>query len=197
MADDKGIHFAEYLLDFINECNDAMGEELKAPVNLEQIPAENVSIKLAQKDRILGYNDKYEIYSNQFIPLTYTGMGSDVLTKIRIQGALDKKLSGGSILHININENNVSDETFLNLIKATFKSGTIYFAFNKLLCICAECGKIFTSNKADMDALSEKCPSCGSDKLEHAIRIVGFIRKFSSFSEGRRKEVKQRVFYDI
>ena len=48
-----------------------------------------------------------------------------------------------------------------------------------------------------MDALSEKCPSCGSDKLEHAIRIVGFIRKFSSFSEGRRKEVKQRVFYDI
>lgn len=197
MAEDRGIYFAEFLLDFINECNDAMGDELKAPVNLEQIPAENVSVKLAYKDKILGYNDKYEIYSNQFIPLTYTGMGSDVLTKIRIQGALDKKLSGGSILHININENNVSDETFLNLIKATFKSGTIYFAFNKLLCICSNCGKIFTSNKADMDNLKESCPTCGSDKLEHAIRIVGFIRKFSSFSEGRRKEVKQRVFYDI
>ena len=197
MANEEGIHFAENLLDFINECNDSIGDELKAPVNLEQIPAENVSVKLATKDRILGYNNKYEIYSNQFIPLTYTGEGSDVLTKIRIQGALDKKLSGGSILHININENNVSNETFLELIKATFRTGTIYFAFNKLLCVCADCGKIFTSNKVDMDNIIEKCPVCGSNQLEHAIRIVGFIRKFSSFSEERRKEVKERVFYDI
>lgn len=197
MATEEGTIFAGELLDFINECNDAVGDELKAPVNLEQIPAENVSVKLAFKDKLLGYNDKYEIYSNQFIPLTYTGMGSDILTKIRIQGSLDKKLSGGSILHLNINENNVSDETFKELVKATFKTGTIYFAFNKLLCVCVDCGKVFTSNKVDMDNVTEKCPSCGSSQLEHAIRIVGFIRKFSSFSAGRRKEVKERVFYDL
>lgn len=194
---DEGLKFAEDLLDFINECNDAIGDELKAPVNLEQIPAENVSVKLADKDRLLGYNDKYDIYSNQFVPLIYTGIGSDIFTKIKIQGALDKKLSGGSILHININERNVSSETFINLVKATFKSGTIYFAFNKLICVCSDCGKIFTSNKVDMDNISEKCPVCGSKKIEHAIRIVGFIRKFSSFSEARRKEVRKRVFYDI
>ena len=82
-------------------------------------------------------------------------------------------------------------------IKATFKTGTIYFAFNKLLCVCADCGKVFTSNKVDMDNVTEKCPSCGSSQLEHAIRIVGFIRKFSSFSAGRRKEVKERIFYDL
>ena len=194
---DEGLKFAEDLLDFINECNDAIGDELKAPVNLEQIPAENVSVKLADKDRLLGYNDKYDIYSNQFVPLIYTGIGSDVFTKIKIQGALDKKLSGGSILHININERNVSSETFINLVKATFKSGTIYFAFNKLICVCQDCEKVFTSNKVDMDNISEKCPVCGSEKIEHAIRIVGFIRKFSSFSEARRKEVRKRVFYDI
>ena len=197
MASDEGIEFAGNLLDFINECNDIIGDELKAPVNLEQIPAENVSVKLAFKDRLLGYNDKYDIYSNQFIPLTYTGMGSDILSKIRIQGALDKRLSGGGILHLNINENNVSNDTFKELIKATFKAGTIYFAFNKLLCVCADCGKVFTSNKNDMDAKNELCPVCGSSQIEHAIRIVGFIRKFSSFSEGRRKEVRERIFYDI
>ena len=197
MATNEGVKFAGDILDYINECNDEIGDELKAPVNLEQIPAENVSIKLARKDRLLGYNDKYNIYSNQFIPLTYTGMGSDILTKIKIQGALDKKLSGGSILHLNINEKNVSEETFKELIKATFKTGTIYFAFNKLLCVCADCGKVFTSNKPDMDDKNEVCPNCGSSQLEHAIRIVGFIRKFSSFSEGRRKEVKERIFYDL
>lgn len=197
MASDEGIEFAGNLLDFINECNDTIGDELKAPVNLEQIPAENVSVKLAFKDRLLGYNDKYDIYSNQFIPLTYTGIGSDILSKIRIQGALDKRLSGGGILHLNINENNVSNDTFKELIKATFKAGTIYFAFNKLLCVCADCGKVFTSNKNDMDAKNELCPVCGSSQIEHAIRIVGFIRKFSSFSEGRRKEVRERIFYDI
>ena len=197
IATDSGLEFAGDLLDKLNAWNDQIGDELKAPVNLEQIPAENVSVKLSKKDRLLGYNDKYELYSNQFIPLTYTGVGSDLLTKIRIQGALDKKLSGGSILHININETNVPNETFKKIVESTFRSGTIYFAFNKLISICGNCGEVFTSNKVDFDNMYVECPKCESTNVEHALRIVGFIRKFSSYSKERREESSKRKFYNI
>lgn len=196
IVEDDGLKFTEDLLDQINIWNDEIGDKLKAPVNLEQIPAENVSVKLAKKDRMLGYNDKYEIYSNQFIPLTYTGIGSDLLTKVRLQGALDKRFSGGSILHININENGVTEDTLGEIVKNTFKSGTVYFAFNKLISICKDCGKVFTSNKVDFDNLDIHC-SCGSNNIENALRIVGFIRKFSSYSKERKEESRKRVFYNV
>lgn len=196
IVEDEGLKFTEDLLDQINIWNDEMGDNLKAPVNLEQIPAENVSVKFAKKDRMLGYNDKYEIYSNQFIPLTYTGVGSDLLTKVRLQGALDKRFSGGSILHININENGVTEDTLGEIVKNTFKSGTVYFAFNKLISICKDCGKVFTSNKVDFDNLDIHC-ACGSNNIENALRIVGFIRKFSSYSKERKEESRKRVFYNV
>lgn len=195
ITEEEGLKFAEDLLDFMNTCNDEMGDELKMPVNAEQIPAENVAVKLSKKCRMLGYNNKYDIYSNQFVPLTYSGKGSDLLTKVKIQGALDKRLSGGSILHVNINEINVSPKTLADITKAIFKTGTIYFAFNKLICECKDCGRVFTSNKLDMDTGSTVCPSCNSENIEFALRIVGFIRKFSSFSKERRKEVRERLFY--
>ena len=197
IVEDEGLKFAEDMLDKLNMWNDEIAGTLQVPVNMEQIPAENVAVKLAKKDKMLGYNTKYDIYSNQFVPLTYNGMGSDILTKIRIQGALDSRLSGGSILHININEDDVTDETFIEMIKSTFKSGTIYFAFNKLISICEDCGKVFTSKKVDFDNLDIKCPDCGSTKIENALRIVGFIRKFSSYSKERREESKNRKFYDL
>ena len=98
-------------------------------------------------------------------------------------------------MHVNINEINVSPKTLADITKAIFKTGTIYFAFNKLICECKDCGKVFTSNKLDMDTGSTICPSCNSENIEFALRIVGFIRKFSSFSKERRKEVRERLFY--
>ena len=64
---------------------------------------------------------------------------------------------------------------------------------------CAKCGesnlmiKVITTKKAQFYGVV--CPKCGSHNTECALRIVGFIRKFSSWSSERQAEGKQRKFY--
>lgn len=190
---EEGEALAEDILKFINTITDEMSDELKAPCNVEQIPAENVAVKLAKKDKLLGYNDKYDIYSNQYIPLK--DMDADMFTRIRLVAHLDKYMSGGSILHININEDVADTDTFVELAKVMYKMGVVYFAFNKLLAFCNDCDTTFTTNKETFDANEVTCPKCGSHNTECALRIVGFIRKFRSWSSERQAEGKQRKFY--
>ena len=190
---EQGEALAEEILKFIGEVPDECSEEQKAPCNVEQIPAENVAVKLAKKDRLLGFNDKYEIYSNQYVPLKDNS--ADMFTRIRLVAHLDKYMSGGSILHININESDVSTDTLIDLAKAMYKQGVVYFAFNRLLAECTDCDHVFTTNKETFDKNEVVCPKCGSHNTECALRIVGFIRKFSSWSSERQAEGKQRKFY--
>lgn len=190
---EQGEALAEEILKFIGEVTDECSEEQKAPCNVEQIPAENVAVKLAKKDRLLGFNDRYEIYSNQYVPLKDNS--ADMFTRIRLVAHLDKYMSGGSILHININESDVSTDTLIDLAKAMYKQGVVYFAFNRLLAECTDCDHVFTTNKETFDKNEVVCPKCGSHNTECALRIVGFIRKFSSWSSERQAEGKQRKFY--
>lgn len=189
----QGEALAEDILKFINEVTDQVSEELGVPCNVEQIPAENVAVKLAKKDRLLGFNDNYDIYSNQYIPLKDND--ADMFTRIRLVANLDKYMSGGSILHININEENVDTKTLVELAKTMYKQGVVYFAFNKLLAECCDCGHIFTTDKEAFDNKNVVCPKCESHNTECALRIVGFIRKFSSWSTERQAEGRQRKFY--
>ena len=188
-----GEAIAEDILRFISDVTDECSQEQKAACNVEQIPAENVAVKLAKKDRLLGYNDRFDIYSNQYVPLKDNDC--DLFTRIRLVADLDKYMSGGSILHININEGDVSTDTLVDMAKTMYKQGVVYFAFNKILAECTDCGKTFTTDKDTFDRNEVTCPDCGSKNTECALRIVGFIRKFSSWSSERQAEGKQRKFY--
>lgn len=190
---EAGTEFAREILQFINDVTDEASLEQKAACNVEQIPAENVAVKLAKKDRMLGFNDRYDIYSNQYLPLK--DQEADMFTRIRLVAELDKYMSGGSILHININEDVADTQTFVDLAKAMYKQGVVYFAFNKLLAECCDCGKTFTTDKEKFDEGNVECPECKSHNTECALRIVGFIRKFSSWTSERQAEGKQRKFY--
>lgn len=190
---DDGMALAEEILSFVQQVTDEVAEELKAPCNVEQIPAENVAVKLAKKDRLLGFNDRFEIYSNQYVPLKDTSC--DMFTRIKLVAKLDKYMSGGSILHINIDEEQVDTKTLVELAKSMYKLGVVYFAFNKLLAECKDCNKVFTTDKEKFDNRNVVCPVCGSLNTECALRIVGFIRKFSSWSSERQAEGRQRKFY--
>ena len=92
-------------------------------------------------------------------------------------------MSGGSILHININEDNVSTDTLVDLAKAMYKQGVVYFAFNRLLAECCDCNHVFTTNKETFDKNEVVCPECGSHNTECALRIVGFILYINSLSK--------------
>lgn len=169
----------------INDENDKCSKQYKSAHNCEQIPAENVSIKLAQKDRLLKFNDKYEIYSNQFIPLT---TNADMLDRIKLQGLFDKHFSGGAIAHINVDTQIEDEQQIVDLIKSCAKMGVVYWAINYNLQMC-ESGHMSVGK-------GSKCSICGDDIAENYTRVVGFLTNTKNWHKVRRDlDYPNRQFY--
>ncbi|WP_448374841.1 anaerobic ribonucleoside-triphosphate reductase [Fervidobacterium sp.] len=178
----EGEEFATILLDEIRKLNDEAFELYGFTYNIEQVPAEKAAVTFAQKDRLL-YNTKYILYSNQWLPLT---TNSDVLNRVRYSGIFDKKVSGGAILHINLDSPFRSEEEAWHMVNLVAKMGVVYFAFNQKISVCEE-GHAFYGSK---------CPTCGKSKTDEYMRIVGYLVPVSSFNSVRRKEeYPKRVFY--
>jgi len=173
------------ILTFLNSVNDKADAEYHYAHNLEQVPAENSAIKLAQKDELLGYQTEYKLYSNQFVPLIAT---ANMLDRIRLQGMFDSQFSGGSILHINCDSPVTNPEDIAAMIRATVKSGCVYHAINYNLQKCEEGHMSVGSNT--------RCPQCGKPITDNYIRVVGFIVNVKNFHHVRREEdYAHRQFY--
>ena len=155
--------------------------------NLEAIPAESVAVRLAQADRILGYNQKYEIYSNQYIDLMED---CPVYERFKVQGQLDQLTSGGNILHCNVDgEKPLTPEQYEKIIDLAKDCKVKYFGINYAYSECAN--KHYTIGK------NKKCPICGAPIVETWCRVVGFITPKSAFNPVRRDyEFDRRVFYE-
>ena len=185
IVEDSNIDYAKKVINYMNDRNEQFSEEDGYLYNLEQVPAESLSIKLAQKDKILN-GMKYEMYSNQFLPL----IKNVPLTKrIKLQGVFDASMSGGSVLHINIAEKIKSTEMLLTLMNHAVENNVIYFAINMNLAVCSN--HHITIGKVD------KCAICGEDIVENYLRVVGFMTPVSSWKEERRGKIdyESRVFY--
>ena len=181
---ESGQQEAIKMMDFINSIIDIMETQYKSPHNVEQVPAEGAAYKLAEKDRLLGFNTDYKLYSNQFIPLI---TNADLLDRIHIQGLLDDKFSGGSILHVNV-DTEVTEDQIIELIKTCAANRVRYFGINYQLNECAE-GHI-SNGKLTL------CPICRATITDHFHRVVGYIVNTKNFSKIRREyEYPERKFY--
>ena len=182
---EEGKEYALKMLDIINETNKELQARFKAPHNCEQIPAENVAVKLAKKDRILGYNEVYPLYSNQFIPLIER---TNMLDRIELQGTFDNKFSGGAICHLNMDQEIKDAKVMANLIETCAKRGVVYFAINYVLQECED-GHMSVGNV-------ETCPICGKPITGKYTRVVGFLTKVSNWNKTRREaDFPNRQFY--
>ena len=181
----EGQDYVLEILNVINTTNKELQDKYKAPQNCEQIPGENVSVKLAKKDRALGYNDKYTLYSNQFIPLIKR---VNMFDRIAIQALFDKYFSGGAICHLNVNQEIADVNTMQNLIHASVKEGVVYFAVNFVLQEC-ENKHMFVGNV-------DTCPHCGGKIIGTFTRVVGFLTKVDNWIPERREiDFPNRQFY--
>ena len=176
----EGLKLAEEVLSVIENTNDEISEKYKLPVNLEGIPAENTASKLALKDKILGYNNEYSLYSNQFIPLSKR---CNLLDRIKLSAVLDQKCSGGSIMHVTT-DGKISLDTMKDIVQSIIESGVKYFAFNYEINQCKDCEKIFVGK-------NNFCPECNGENIEKYMRVVGFLTKKSSWSDVRQAEDRQ------
>jgi len=185
ILNDDGQNFVFKILDVINTLNKKFEKKYNAPHNCEQVPGENMSIKMADKDKFLGYQNEYNIYSNQFIPLL---TNSDLLDRIYLQGLFDKHFSGGSILHCNI-ESEIKDvELIKTLIRNTAKKGVIYHAINYNLQEC--------KNGHMSVGRLDSCSICGEEIVNNYTRVAGFLTNSKNWHKVRREEdYPNRKFY--
>ena len=174
------------ILNTINRENDKLQKELKIPHNVEQVPAENSAIKLAKKDKLMGYKVDCYFYSNQFIPLI---TGADLLDRIYLQGLFDEHFSGGAILHLNVAEQIDDVDDMVALIETACNQGVVYFAINYVLNKCQN--NHITVGNTDI------CSICGEKIVDKLLRVVGFITSVSSWARERREhDFPNRQFYN-
>jgi len=154
--------------------------------NTEQVPAENLGIKNAKWDKEDGYFVPRDCY-NSYIYLV-EDQKVNVLDKFKMHGGeFTSKLDGGCALHINLEEH-LSKEQYAKLLEIAIKTGCSYFTFNIPNTICKDCSYI-SKNKL------KTCSKCGSSNLDYAVRIIGYLKMISSFSEGRQTEELKRVYH--
>lgn len=155
--------------------------------NTEFVPGENLSVKNYGWDAADGYfvSQKHEMYSSYFFNPEDTSLS--VLDKMKLHGEkYVKYLDGGSACHINISEH-LSKEQYRQLLRVASHNGTNYFTFNCRNTVCNDCGYI---SKDTLDI----CPKCGSKNLDYLTRIIGYLKRVSSFSEPRQREEHVRAY---
>lgn len=157
-----------------------------APHNLELVPGESLAVKLAKKDRILGYNNKYTFYSNQIVPL-YSSI--DIIDRMVLQSRFDSLFSGGSIAHINLEQRLEDVETMKSIIDMAAGFGVVYWAVNYLLQRC---------QRGHMSIGKDRiCQMCGEKITDRFTRVVGFLANTKNWNEIRREvDFPSRHFYD-
>ena len=155
--------------------------------NCEMIPAENVGVKHAKWDREDGYIVPRDCYNSYFYVVEDQTL--NILDKFRLHGAkYIEHLTGGSALHMNLEEH-LSQSQYRQLLRVAAKEGCNYFTFNIPNTICNTCGHI------DKRYLHE-CPKCHSTDVDYATRIIGYMKRVSSFSQPRQKEAARRFYYN-
>ena len=178
--------FVNMVLETINIVN-RKGKTKELMFNTEFVPGENLSVKNYNWDKEDGYfvSSRHSMYSSYFFNPEDTTL--NVLDKMKLHGEkYVKYLDGGSACHINISEH-LSKEQYRQLLRVASQNGTNYFTFNCRNTVCNDCGYI---SKDTLDV----CPKCGSKNLDYLTRIIGYLKRVSSFSEPRQREERVRAY---
>lgn len=87
---------------------------------------------------------------------------------------------------MNLDEH-LSKAQYKQLLKVAAQEGCNYFTFNIPNTICNDCGNI------DKHHL-QSCPKCGSKNIDYITRIIGYLKRVSSFSKARQEEAARRYY---
>jgi ribonucleoside-triphosphate reductase (formate) len=171
--------FTENLLKNIEKFAMDSSEKYQCSFNVEEIPAESVAVKLVTKDKIRfgKENIPFELYSNQYIPLIED---IPLPERIKISGKFMDILSGGGIMHINIQEKINDPDIMKKLIEYSVKNGVSHMAINYGFGICKNEHTTICGN-------SKICSICGESIVNWMTRIIGYFTYTNSWNKVRRE----------
>ena len=180
---DEAVEFTTEILDTMNDVKDNFDCDFS--FNIEMIPAENCAGVICQADNLLFEQNKYFIYSNQWLPLMEK---CTIQEKCRLGSLFDKKCGGGCIAHINIENRFPNEEAAWEMLNYVASQGVIYFAFTTKISVCKD-RHAFISEP--------RCPVCGEPIADTYARVVGFYVPTSSYQNIRKKEFDKRRWMNV
>lgn len=184
METEEGQNFAKDVLAHIEKYAQRISQEKGYSFNVEEIPGESTAPALAKKDAIM-YGNKIPLYSNQYLPLT---ADVDPITRVKLTGKFMSYLSGGGILHLNIQEQLDNPVKMRKLIELAVKEGVEHFAINYGFGVCE-------NGHTSPVGTGKTCPLCQGKIVDWFTRVIGYFTKTSSWNEVRREyEYPKRKF---
>ena len=180
---DEAVEFTTQILDIMNEVKDSF--DCDFTFNIEMIPAENCAGVICQADNLLFEQNRYFIYSNQWIPLMEK---CTLQEKCRLGSLFDKKCGGGCIAHINVENRFATTDEAWDMLNYVALMGVIYFAFTTKISVC----------RSKHAFISEPhCPVCGEPIADTYARVVGFYVPVSSYQNVRKREFDRRKWMNV
>ncbi|OGZ55742.1 MAG: ribonucleoside triphosphate reductase [Candidatus Ryanbacteria bacterium RIFCSPLOWO2_12_FULL_44_26] len=193
IATPEGKSFALEILDFIRERLADYQEETGNLYNLEATPAEGTTYRFAKEDKKRFPDMKQAgspeapYYTNStHLPVSYT---DDPLFALEHQDNLQKKYTGGTVLHLFLGERVRDWESCRAFVrKVTERFHLPYITVTPTFSICPAHGYL--------NGECVQCPTCGA-RCEVWSRIVGYFRPVSEWNKGKQSEYNEREEYSL
>lgn len=180
---DEAMQFAQDIFAVINDVKDNFTDEFT--FNVESIPGENCAGVICKADNLLFGQNKYFIYSNQWIPLMEK---CSIEEKCKVSSVLDALCSGGAIAHINIENRFPTEQAAWDMLNYLAEHNVIYSAFTTKINVCKH-KHAFIGSKT--------CPRCGEPVNDQFLRVVGFYTPLATWQSIRKKEGSMRKWYNV
>nr|WP_232312259.1 ribonucleoside triphosphate reductase [Achromobacter spanius] len=194
-----GHALAVRLLDHVRERMTEFQEQTGHLYNLEATPAEGTTYRFAREDRkrfpgiLQAGSDAQPYYTNSSqLPVGHT---DDPFQALQLQETLQSKYTGGTVLHLYMNEAVSSAQACKELVRRALSNFRLpYITVTPTFSICPHHG--YLAGHHDV------CPKCEAEgnapepvRCEVWTRVMGYHRPVSSFNTGKQGEFHERRFF--
>ena len=140
---------------------------------------------------------KKKLHKTRDLPVYYTNgthlpPGADVtiFERAKHEHVFFPIVDGGNIFHIFMGEATPDPQGLMDFgLRLARETQIGYFTFTKDMTVCLGCSQV-------SGGLSDRCPSCGSEDVDHISRITGYLQAVSGWNSAKRQELKDRKRYN-
>ena len=162
IASKEGMQFADEIMVFMRETMVEFQEDTGNLYNLEATPAEGTTYRFAKEDKKrfkniiqAGEGDNIYYTNSSQLPVNYT---DDVFEALDMQDDLQCKYTGGTVMHLYMNERISSTEACRKLVKNVISNYRLpYITITPVFSVCEKHGYISGEH--------EYCPKCDDEIL--------------------------------
>lgn len=199
ITDDYGHDFAKRVLAHVRDRLVEFQEETGNLYNLEATPAEGTTYRFAKEDRkrfpdILQAGTPEEPYytNSSQLPVGYTDDAFEALEK---QADLQSMYTGGTVLHLYMNERMSSAEACKKLVRRSLTNFHLpYITITPTFSICPVHGYL-AGEHITCEKCAEAHPDAEPQVCEVWTRVMGYFRPVQSFNIGKKGEYHERVTF--